>query len=91
VPGHKTGLYLFKQVTMLNIPQYRTITTTQGDTIHLVQMPGENPKPHSIHDAAWNYQDGRKEYFIYGLKHTFASWEKSIAHYRKIKKFSNED
>ena len=54
-------------------------------------MPGENPKPHSIHDAAWNYQDGRKEYFIYGLKHTFASWEKSIAHYRKIKKFSNED
>jgi hypothetical protein len=76
---------------MSNNPQYRTITTTQGDTVHLVELQGENPKPHSIHEAAWTYADGRQEYYIYGLKHTQSSWEKAITYYKKTKRVSNND
>ena len=73
---------MFKQVIMSNIPQYRIITTTDGNTIHLVEIPGETAKPHSIDGPAWIYADGKKEYYIYGLKHSQLSWEKSVSFYK---------
>ena len=77
---------------MSKIPSYRMITTTTGDTIHLVEIPGENAKPHSINGAAWKYADGKEEYYIYGLKYQSAStWEKSVANYKKSKRISKED
>ena len=74
-----------------NIPQYRTITTTDGNTIHLVEIPGESAKPHSIDGPAWTYADGKKEYYIYGLKHTPTSWEKAVSFYKSSKKSFGDD
>lgn len=76
---------------MSNIPQYRTITTTDGNIIHLVEIPGEVAKPHSIDGPAWIYADGKKEYYIYGLKHTQISWEKAVSFYKNMKKSLGDD
>jgi hypothetical protein len=72
-------------------PQYRTITTTEGHRIHLVELPGEIAKPHSIHEAAFQYADGKQEYYIYGLKHSHASWERSVTYYKKTNKLPEEN
>jgi hypothetical protein len=73
-------------------PTYRTINTATGDTIHLVEIPGENPKPHSIYGPSWIYADGTQEYYIYGLRYNSeSSWEKAVSYYRKTKKALKED
>lgn len=70
---------------------YRTIKTTTGDTVHLAEIPGRNPVPHSINEAAWVHSDGKKEYYIYGLRHTKASWDSAITHYKRAKKSPKKD
>jgi hypothetical protein len=75
---------------MATTTQYRTITTVEGHRIHLVELPGENPKPHSIHEAAFLYADGKEEYYIYGLKRSYSEWQKAITFYRKVDKSSIE-
>jgi len=77
---------------MSKIPYYRTITTTTGDTIHIVEIQGENARPHSINGPAWKYANGHEEYYIYGLKYqSQSSWEKTVANYKKSKRVSKED
>jgi hypothetical protein len=70
---------------------YRTINTVEGHRMHLVDLPGENPKPHSIKEAAIKYNDGTEEYYIYGLKRSYAEWQKAITFYRKVYKSSIEE
>jgi hypothetical protein len=47
---------------------HRVMKTPDGITIHLIQEPGRNPRPHNLTGPAMIYPDGRQEYYINGLK-----------------------
>lgn len=68
--------------------KYRSINTTEGHMFHVVEIPGQAVKPHSINHPAITYSDGTKEYYIYGLKYNYQDWLKAIANYKTIKKTS---
>lgn len=65
---------------------HRTINTAEGHKFHIVELPGELAKPHSINYPAITYADGTKEYYIYGLKHSYQDWQRVVADYKVIKK-----
>ena len=47
---------------------YGVMKTIDGITIHYIQDPGQNRKPHNLNGPAMIYADGREEYYINGLK-----------------------
>jgi hypothetical protein len=47
---------------------YGVMKTIDGITIHYVQDPGQNRKPHNLNGPAMIYADGKEEYYINGLK-----------------------
>ena len=49
---------------------YGVMKTIDGITIHYVQDPGQNRKPHNLNGPAMIYADGKEEYYINGLKMT---------------------
>jgi hypothetical protein len=49
---------------------YGVMKTTEGITIHYIQDPGQNKKPHNLNGPAMIYADGKEEYYINGLKIT---------------------
>ena len=49
---------------------YGVMKTIDGITIHYVQDPGQNRKPHNLNGPAMIYPDGKEEHYINGLKMT---------------------
>ena len=49
---------------------YGVMKTIDGITIHYIQDPGQNRKPHNFNGPAMIYADGKEEYYINGLKIT---------------------
>ena len=70
---------------------YRSINTTEGHKFHIVELPGETAKPHSINHPAITYADGTKEYYIYGLKHSYQDWLRVVANYKSVKNASTNE
>lgn len=69
---------------------YRSINTTEGHKFHIVELPGQIAKPHSINYPAITYADGKQEYYIYGLKHSYEDWQRVVAGYKVIKKATTD-
>ena len=47
---------------------YGVMKSIDGTTIHYIQDPGQNRKPHNLTGPAMIYPDGKEEYYINGLK-----------------------
>ena len=47
---------------------YGVMKTIDGITIHYIQDPGQNIKPHNLKGPAMIYADGKEEYYINGLR-----------------------
>lgn len=62
----------------------RTIRTTCGHIIHVIDLPGRNLLPHSTTGPAFIYPNNKKEYYIYGIKYSKIDWEDLMRH-SKIK------
>lgn len=65
--------------------KYRSINTTEGHLFHIVEIPGQLAKPHSINGPAITYADGKKDYYVYGLKHSYQDWLRVVSGYKVIK------
>jgi hypothetical protein len=47
---------------------YGVMKTIDGITIHYIQDPGQNRKPHNLKGPAMIYADGKEEHYINGLR-----------------------
>ena len=68
---------------------YKSIRTPDGITIHLMQEPGENAKPHNTSGPAMIYPDGKEEYYVNGLKITASQF--NLAYKKRVSKQEEEE
>lgn len=53
---------------------YGVMKSIDGTTIHYIQDPGQNRKPHNLNGPAMIYADGKEEYYVNGLKITHSQF-----------------